>query len=61
MDNNYILTDIRKDGVATVTSNRAEDHNAFLDELLVTVTGNVTRRVPSQQMTEEAVLRRNPG
>jgi methylglutaconyl-CoA hydratase len=61
MDNNYILTDIREDGVATVTPNRAEDHNAFIAELLVTVTGNVTRRVPSQQMTEEAVLRRNPG
>jgi hypothetical protein len=61
MNNKHIRTEIREDGVATVTPNCAEDHNAFIAELLMTVTGKVTRRVPSQQVAEDAVLRRNPG
>ena len=61
MNNKHILTEIRGDDVATVTPNRTEDHNAFIAELPVTVTGKVTRRVPCRQVTEEALLRRNPG
>jgi 1,4-dihydroxy-2-naphthoyl-CoA synthase len=61
MNNKHILTEIREDGIATVTPNRVEVHNAFVAELPMTVTGIVTRRVPSQQMAEEALLRRNPG
>ena len=61
MNNKHILTEIREDDVATVTPNRTADHNAFVAELPMTVTGNVMRRVPSQQMAEEALLRRSPG
>ena len=61
MNNKHIRTEIREDGVATGTLNRAEVHHAFIAELLMTVTGKVTRRVPCQQVPEDAVLRRNPG
>ena len=61
MNNKHILTETRGDDVATVIPNRTEIHNAFIAELLMTVTGKVTRRVPSQQVAEDAVLRRNPG
>ena len=61
MNNKHIPTEMRGDGVPTVTLNRAEVHNAFITELPVTVTGKVTRRVPCQQTAEEALLRRNPG
>jgi len=60
MNNKHIQTEIREDGVATVTLNRAEVHHAFIAELLRTVTGKVTRRVPCQQVAADAVLRRNP-
>jgi hypothetical protein len=56
MNNKHILTETREDDVATVIPNRTEVHNAFIAELLMAVTGRVTRRVP-----EEALLRRSPG
>ena len=56
MNNKQILTENRGDDVATVIPNRTEVHNAFIAELLMAVTGRVTRRVP-----EEALLRRSPG
>ena len=43
MDNNHILTEIREDGVATVTLNRAEVHNAFNDTVIADLTGTLCR------------------
>jgi hypothetical protein len=61
MNNKHVRTEIREDDVATVTPNRAEVHHAFVAEPLMTVTGKVMRRVPCQQVPEDALLRRNPG
>ena len=43
MDNNHILTEIREDGIATVTLNRAEVHNAFNDTVIADLTGVLRR------------------
>jgi methylglutaconyl-CoA hydratase len=43
MDNNHILTDIREDGVATVTLNRADVHNAFNDAVIADLTDALCR------------------
>ena len=56
MDNNHILTEIREDGVATVTLNRAEVHNAFNDAIIADLTG-VLRRLGDDDKVRAVVLR----
>ena len=56
MDNNHILTEIREDGVATVTLNRAEVHNAFNDAVIADLTG-VLRRLGDDDKVRAVVLR----
>ena len=56
MDNNHILTEIREDGVATVTLNRAEVHNAFNDAMIADLTG-VLRRLGDDGAVRAVVLR----
>ena len=56
MDNNHILTEIREDGVATVTLNRAEVHNAFNDTVIADLTG-VLRRLGDDDKVRAVVLR----
>jgi methylglutaconyl-CoA hydratase len=56
MDNNHILTEIREDGVATVTLNRAEVHNAFNDTVIADLTG-VLRRLGDDNKVRAVVLR----
>jgi methylglutaconyl-CoA hydratase len=56
MDNNHILTEIREDGVATVTLNRAEVHNAFNDTVIADLTG-VLRRLGDDAKVRAVVLR----
>ena len=43
MESKHILTEIREDGVATVTLNRAEVHNAFNDTVIADLTGVLRR------------------
>jgi methylglutaconyl-CoA hydratase len=56
MDNNHILTETRDDGVATVTLNRAEVHNAFNDTVIADLTG-VLRRLGDDNKVRAVVLR----
>jgi methylglutaconyl-CoA hydratase len=56
MDNNHILSQIREDGVATVTLNRAEVHNAFNDALIAEMT-EVLRRLGADDKVRAVVLR----
>ena len=56
MDNNYILTGIREDGIATVTLNRADVHNAFNDALIADMTGAL-RRLAADEKVRAVVLR----
>ena len=56
MDNNHILTEIREDGVATVTLNRAEVHNAFNDTVIADLTGTL-RRLGDDDKVRAVVLR----
>src|SRR3954464_5259336 len=56
MDNNHILTETREDGVATVTLNRAEVHNAFNDTVIADLTG-VLRRLGDDYKVRAVVLR----
>jgi methylglutaconyl-CoA hydratase len=56
MDNNHILSQIREDGVATVTLNRAEVHNAFNDALIAEMT-EVLRRLRADDKVRAVVLR----
>ena len=55
MDNNHIVTEIREDGVATVTLNRAEVHNAFNDTIIADLTG-VLRRLGDDDKVRAVVL-----
>jgi methylglutaconyl-CoA hydratase len=43
MENDHVLTETREDGVATVTLNRAEVHNAFNDTVIADLTGTLCR------------------
>ena len=61
MSNKHVTAEMRSNGVSSFALDRAEVNNAFITELPMTVTGKVTRRVPSQQAAEEALLRRNLG
>jgi methylglutaconyl-CoA hydratase len=56
MDNNHILSHIREDGVATVTLNRADVHNAFNDALIADMTGAL-RRLGADDKVRAVVLR----
>jgi methylglutaconyl-CoA hydratase len=56
MDNNHILTEVREDGVATVTLNRADVHNAFNDAVIADLT-DVLRRLGSDDTVRAVVLR----
>ena len=61
MNNKHIPTKMRGSGVSTITLGRAEDYNALIAELPMTVTGRVARRVPCRQVPEEALWRRSSG
>jgi methylglutaconyl-CoA hydratase len=56
MDNNHILTCVGGDGVATVTLNRAEVHNAFNDTVIADMT-DVLRRLGADEKVRAVVLR----
>ncbi len=56
MDNNHILTDIREDGIATVTLNRADVHNAFNDAVIADMT-DALRRLGDDDKVRAVVLR----
>jgi methylglutaconyl-CoA hydratase len=56
MENDHILTETRDDGVATVTLNRAEVHNAFNDTVIVDLTA-VLRRLGDDAKVRAVVLR----
>ena len=56
MDNNHILTEIREDGVATVTLNRADVHNAFNDAVIADLT-DALRRLGDDDKVRAVVLR----
>ena len=56
MDNDHVLTELREDGVATVTLNRAEVHNAFNDVVIADLTG-VLRRLGDDGAVRAVVLR----
>jgi methylglutaconyl-CoA hydratase len=56
MNNNHILSQIREDGVATVTLNRADVHNAFNDALIADMTGAL-RRLGADDKVRAVVLR----
>jgi methylglutaconyl-CoA hydratase len=56
MDNNHILTDIREDGVATVTLNRADVHNAFNDAVIADMT-DALHRLGDDDKVRAVVLR----
>ena len=56
MDNNHVPTEIREDGVATVTLNRAEVHNAFNDALIADMT-DALRRLGADGKVRALVLR----
>ena len=56
MDSTSILTDIRDDGIATVTMNRAEVHNAFNDQVIAEMTATL-RRLGEDDRVRAVVLR----
>lgn len=56
MDSTSILTDIRDDGIATVTMNRAEVHNAFNDQVIAEMTATL-RRLGEDDRVRVVVLR----
>jgi methylglutaconyl-CoA hydratase len=56
MDDNHILTEVREDGVATVTLNRADVHNAFNDAVIADLT-DVLRRLGADDAVRAVVLR----
>jgi methylglutaconyl-CoA hydratase len=56
MESKHILTETREDGVATVTLNRAEVHNAFNDTVIADLTG-VLRRLGDDNKVRAVVLR----
>jgi methylglutaconyl-CoA hydratase len=56
MNNKHILTETREDGVATVTLNRAEVHNAFNDAIITDLTGTL-RRLGDEDKVRAVVLR----
>ena len=56
MESKHILTETREDGVATVTLNRAEVHNAFNDTVIADLTG-VLRRLGDDDKVRAVVLR----
>ncbi|WP_158046037.1 enoyl-CoA hydratase/isomerase family protein [Skermanella pratensis] len=56
MDSTNILTDIRDDGVATVSMNRAEVHNAFNDQVIAEMTATL-RRLGEDDRVRAVVLR----
>jgi methylglutaconyl-CoA hydratase len=56
MDSKHILTETREDGVATVTLNRAEVHNAFNDAIIADLTGTL-RRLGDDDKVQAVVLR----
>ena len=56
MGNNHILTETREDGVATITLNRAEVHNAFNDTVIADLT-SVLRRLGDDNKVRAVVLR----
>jgi methylglutaconyl-CoA hydratase len=55
-DNNHILTEVREDGVATVTLNRADVHNAFNDAVIADMT-DALRRLGADDKVRAVVLR----
>jgi len=56
MDNNHILTAVREDGVATITLNRADVHNAFNDAVIAELTEEL-RRLGRDDAVRAVVLR----
>jgi methylglutaconyl-CoA hydratase len=56
MDNNHILTSVGGDGVATVTLNRADVHNAFNDAVIADMT-DALRRLGADDTVRAVVLR----
>ena len=56
MESKHILTETREDGVATVTLNRAEVHNAFNDTVIADLTGTL-RRLGDDDKVGAVVLR----
>jgi methylglutaconyl-CoA hydratase len=56
MESKHILTETREDGVATVTLNRAEVHNAFNDAIIADLTGTL-RRLGDDDKVRAVVLR----
>ena len=56
MDSTSILTDIRDDGIATITMNRAEVHNAFNDQVIAEMTATL-RRLGEDDRVRAVVLR----
>jgi methylglutaconyl-CoA hydratase len=56
MDSKHILTAVSEDGVATVTLNRAEVHNAFNDTVIADLTGTL-RRLGDDDKVQAVVLR----
>jgi methylglutaconyl-CoA hydratase len=56
MDNNHILTETRENGVAIVTLNRADVHNAFNDAVIADMT-DALRRLGEDDKVRAVVLR----
>jgi methylglutaconyl-CoA hydratase len=56
MDSKHILTAVSEDGVASVTLNRAEVHNAFNDAIIADLTGTL-RRLGDDDKVQAVVLR----
>jgi methylglutaconyl-CoA hydratase len=56
MDSKHILTAVSEDGVASVTLNRAEVHNAFNDTVIADLTGTL-RRLGDDDKVRAVVLR----
>jgi methylglutaconyl-CoA hydratase len=56
MDSKHILTAVSEDGVASVTLNRAEVHNAFNDAIIADLTGTL-RRLGDDDRVRTVVLR----
>jgi methylglutaconyl-CoA hydratase len=56
MDSKHILTAVSEDGVASVTLNRAEVHNAFNDTVIADLTGTL-RRLGDDDKVQAVVLR----
>jgi methylglutaconyl-CoA hydratase len=56
MDSKHILTAVSEDGVASITLNRAEVHNAFNDAIIADLTGTL-RRLGDDDKVQAVVLR----